>query len=491
MSKLNVKQPVATPELNDVGVAVRTITPEAMLRRSVLSTMLWEGNAYGIDGETVAKRIQTLVTKCTPEYVSDLAKQARGSYNLRHVPLLLARELARTCKLSAQTLAEIIQRPDEMGEFLSIYWKDGKTAVSNQVKKGLAKCFGKFNEYQLAKWDSNGAAVALRDVMFLCHPRPTSIEQEILFKKIANKELKTPDTWEVALSAGADKKETFSRLMKENKLGALAFLRNLRNMINSGISESEIREYSKTVNVDRVLPFRYIAAARIMPALTDMLENMMFRSLAKAPKLPGRTVLIVDTSGSMHSGISEKSDLNRMDAAAALAMLAREICEEVAIYATAGDDCRRKHATMRIPAHRGFALSNFITGREVTSKIGGGGIFMVQVMDYIAEQEKGNKVDRVLVFTDENDCDHGRDPATAKVLAKGKSYVMNIAAHQNGINSGRYEVISGFSEAVLDYIRAVEEPVLTFPDKAVWPFPTQEGVRNQAQASTFQKMYGG
>ena len=68
---------------------------------------------------------------------------------------------------------------------------------------------------------------------------------------------------------------------------------------------------------------------------------------------------------------------------------------------------------------------------------------------------------------------------------------MNIAAHQNGINSGRYEVISGFSEAVLDYIRAVEEPVLTFPDKAVWPFPTQEGVRNQAQASTFQKMYGG
>ena len=446
-------------EVNDVGVAVRSISPEAMLRRSVLSTMLWEGNAYGIDGETVANRIKNLVTKVQPEYVSLLAVEARSKFNLRHVPLLLGRELARACKLSADTLADMIQRPDEMGEFLSIYWKDGKTAVSNQVKKGLAKCFSKFNEYQLAKWDSNGAAVSLRDVMFLCHPRPTSVAQEILFKKIANKELETPDTWEVALSGGADKRDTFIRLMGERKLGALAFLRNLRNMVNAGVPESIIRNYSKDINLERVLPFRYIAAVKHAPQLTDMLEDMMFRTLAKAPKLPGRTVLVVDTSGSMHSGLSSKSELNRMDAAAALAMLAREICEEVAIYATAGSDSHRKHATMRIPAHRGFALSQYITGDEVRSKIGGGGIFMVQVMDWIAAQEAGNKVDRVLVFTDENDCDHGRDPATAKVLAKDRSYVMNIAAHQNGINSGRYEVISGFSEAVLDYIRAVEEDV--------------------------------
>lgn len=457
MSSLNRKLAAALNATNDVGVAVRAISPEAMLRRSVLSTMLWEGNAYGIDGVTVADRIKTLVAKVKPEYVSDLAAEARSKFKLRHVPLLLARELARSCKLSANTLAEIIQRPDEMGEFLSIYWKDGKTAVSNQVKKGLAKCFSKFNEYQLAKWDSNGAAIALRDVMFICHPRPKDSAQEALFKRIANKEMKTPDTWETALSGGADKKETFSRLMAEKKLGALAFIRNLRNMLSAGISESEIRAYSKNIDLERVLPFRYIAAVKHAPQLTDMLEDMMFRTLAGMPKLKGRTVLVVDTSGSMCQPISGKSELSRMDAAAALAMLAREMCEEVAIYATAGSDGRRTHATMRIPAHRGFALSNFITGHEVTRKIGQGGIFMVQVMDYIAEQEKGNQVDRVLVFTDENDCDHGRDPATAKVLAKDRSYVMNIAAHQNGINSGRYEVISGFSEAVLDYIRAVED----------------------------------
>ena len=457
MSKLNAKQPIPTPEFNDVGVAVRAISPEAMLRRSVLSTMLWEGNAYGIDGETVAKRIQTLVAKCPSGYVSDLSTEARGKYNLRHVPLLLARELARTCRLSADTLAAVIQRPDEMGEFLSIYWKDGKTAISNQVKKGLAKCFSKFNEYQLAKWDSNGAAVALRDVMFLCHPQPKDTAQEVLFKKIANKELKTPDTWEVALSGGANKKETFSRLMAEKKLGALAFLRNLRNMVNAGVPESEIRAYSKNINLERVLPFRYIAAVKYVPQLTDMLEDMMFRTLASMPKLKGRTVLVVDTSGSMGSGISDKSEITRMQAAAALAMMAREICEEVAIYATAGNDSGRKHATMRIPAHRGFALSQYITGNEVRAKIGGGGIFMVQVMDYIAEQEKGNKVDRVLVFTDENDVDYGKDPANAKRIGK-TNYIMNVAAHQNGINSKAWETISGFSEAVLDYVRAVEEP---------------------------------
>lgn len=457
MSKLNAKQPVATPEINDVGVAVRAISPEAMLRRAVMSAMLWEDSAYNLDGQKAADRIRTLVTKVPSSFVSALAYEARTAGKLRHMPLLLMRELARQAKLTAADLSAVIQRPDEMGEFLSIYWKDGKTAITNQIKKGLASCFNKFNEYQLAKWDSNSAAISLRDVMFLCHPKPADKAREDLFKRIANKEMVTPDTWEVALSSGADKKATFVRLMEEGKLGALAFLRNLRNMVQSGISESEIRAYSKTVNVDKVLPFRYIAAARIMPQLSDMLEDMMFRSLAKAPKLPGRTVLIVDTSGSMCSGISAKSDLNRMDAAAALAMLAREICEEVAIYATAGKDYERKHATMRIPAHRGFALSNFITGQEVRHKIGQGGIFMVQVMEWVAKEEAGNKVDRVLVFTDENDCDHGRDPATAKVLAPGKSYVMNIAAHQNGINSGRYEVISGFSEAVLEYIRTVED----------------------------------
>lgn len=459
MSSLNFRQSSFT-EQNSVGTPVRAISNEAQLTRMTLAHMLWEDQFY-IDGIKSVDIMKTLIPKCKPEFVSTLAKTARKDYKLRHVPLMLARELARNGQLRANDLSEIIQRPDEMSEFISIYWKEGKCPLSNQVKLGLAQAFKKFNEYSLAKWDKNSAAISLRDVMFMTHPKPDNAAQEALFKRVANKELATPDTWETELSAGAGKKETFERLMTEGKLGALAFLRNLRNMKQAGIDESAIRAYASQVDVARVLPFRFIASARIVSDYEDMLENMMYRALANQPKLPGRTVLVIDTSGSMGASISRKSDLNGADAAAAMAILARELCEEVVIYATAGNDASRKHATMQIPPHRGFALSDYINSSAVHHNIGGGGIFLVQCMDYIANKEKNNVVDRVIVFTDEQDTGgRGFEPAKAKHLSNGKNYIMNVGSYQNGINSDAWLTITGFSEASFDYIRAFEDEQL-------------------------------
>lgn len=455
---------------NHVGTTVREISPLMQLKRLVLASMLFENQFY-CDGKTSAARIQELVKIVNPTQVAELAVQARQEQQLRHVPLFLARELARIGKLQADTLVEIVQRADEISEFLAIYWKDGKVPIANQIKKGLAACLNKFNEYQLAKWDHNSAAIRLRDVLFLTHAEPKDYKQAELFRKLANNELVTPDTWEVQLSAGADKAETFIRLMDEKKLGALAFLRNLRGMLNAGVPEVAIREYAKDINLERVLPFRFITAARIMPQFEDMLESMMLRSVATMPKLNGRTVLVIDTSGSMGGQIGGKSELTRLDAAAALCILAREMCEDVVIYATAGNDGMRKHATMLIPPRHGFALSDYITGHEVRHKIGSGGIFLVDCMDYIAEQEKNNQVDRVIVFTDEQDCSGNKNPASAKRLGK-YNYIMNVAAYQNGINSAAWETISGFSEKCLDYVREVEQ----LNDKPVvrWPFPVED-----------------
>ena len=309
--RTNVKvKDTRTTETTHGGAVVNKIRAESELVRSVLANMLWEDTFYE-DGESNAARIAKLTKQVSPDFVGKLAVRARSEFKLRHIPLLLLRELARNGKLKAATLTDAIQRPDEIGEFLSIYWKDGKTPIANQVKKGLANAFHKFNEFQLSKWDKNSSAVTLRDVMFLTHANPKG--REDLFKRIANQEMAIADTWETRLSAGADKKETFAELMAEGRLGALAFLRNLRNMIQSGISEKEIRAYAQTVNVDKVLPFRYIAAAKIVPQLTDMLEDMMFRSLHKHKKLKGTTLVVIDTSGSMHGGISGNmvSEFNR------------------------------------------------------------------------------------------------------------------------------------------------------------------------------------
>ena len=434
MSSTNIK--MKKPALiTHAGGPSLAVDAQQQLKRVVLANMLFEGQFY-IDGKSTADLVSSLVPKVAPEKVAEIAIEARSAYKLRHVPLVLCRELARIGKLKAETLTSVVSRPDEIGEFISLYWKDKKQPLANQVKKGLAQAFSKFNEYQFAKWNKNSAAVKLRDALFLVHAKPKDEAQTELFKKIASDTLEVADTWETNLSAGADKRETFTRLLQEKKLGALAFIRNLRNMSQAGVDVSLIRSYAKSVNTDRVLPFRFIAAARMMPQFEDMLEGMMLRSLKSHEKLPGKTVLLIDVSGSMFGAkVSAKGDLDRFDAAAALAVLAREICEEVEIYSFS-------YNAVRVAPRRGFALVEAI--RDSQSH---GGTHLGQSM---AEINKGTQYDRVIVFTDEQSSD--RVPAP-----KGKGYVINVASYENGINSGAYTTITGMSEAVIDFIQMSEK----------------------------------
>ena len=164
--RTNIKQVQYTT--NHEGTKVRAISDLMQLKRLVLASMLWEDQFY-CDGKTSAQLMQELVQRVDSTQVAELAVQARQEQQLRHVPLFLARELARIGKLEADTLVEVIQRADEISEFLSIYWKEGKTAIAKQVKKGLAVALNKFNEYQLAKWDKNSAAIRLRDEIGRAH----------------------------------------------------------------------------------------------------------------------------------------------------------------------------------------------------------------------------------------------------------------------------------------------------------------------------------
>lgn len=439
------------------GAPAAKLTDEQRLRRSVLSCLLWENEFYE-DGETISARIVSLAEKVAPEAVAKLAIEARREMNLRHVPLLLLCVLAKTGatkeKLVANTVVEVIQRADELSELVAVYWRDGKRPLSAQLKKGLARAFAEFDAYQLAKYDRPGP-VRLRDVLFLVHAKPKAAEQAETWRKLAGKELDSPDTWEVALSAGADKRETFTRLLTERKLGYLALLRNLRNMQDAGVKEKLIAAaVRERKGAERVLPFRYIAAARAAPAFEDALDDAMLASLSRAPKLGGSTLLIVDVSGSMYgSMLSRKSDMNRALAACALAAVAREVCDEPLIYATAGSDLKRVHKTERVPARRGLALVDAVYG--LCTPLGGGGIFLNQVMTYL--QPKHPQVDRVIVITDEQDCGVARSDSPLNAPAFGKrNYMINVASAKNGIGYGKWLHLDGFSEQVLRYIAEYE-----------------------------------
>src|SRR5215510_7050000 len=212
MARLNVLNLKFGPRTHE-GAPARKISTELQLRRSVLACLLWESQFYE-DGVEIAGRIAELVPKVAAEKVAALTVEAREQMKLRHVPLLLVRAMARHKThraLVSETLARVIQRADELAEFVAIYWKDGKVPLSGQVKKGLAAAFPKFDEYQLAKYD-RGGPIKLRDVLFLSHAKPRDEAQAAVWKRLIWGRLTTPDTWEVALSesgkdGGADKRE--------------------------------------------------------------------------------------------------------------------------------------------------------------------------------------------------------------------------------------------------------------------------------------------
>ena len=427
------------------GAPARHISPEYQLRRSVLSCLLWESQFYE-DGIEIAGRIAELVPKVAAEKVAAIAVEAREQMKLQHAPLLLVREMARHKThraLVADTLARVIQRADELAEFVAIYWKDGRVPLSGQVKKGLAAAFPKFDEYALAKYD-RGGPTKLRDVLFLCHAKPRDAAQAGVWKKLIWGRLNAPDTWEVALSSvgaggtpsrNADKREAWQRLLTENKLGALALLRNLRNIHQAGVEEELVLSALRSMSTARVLPFRFLAAARYAPRWEEALEQAMLKCVAGRAKLPGKTVVLVDVSGSMTAPLSRRSEMQRTDAAYGLAVLLREIGEEVAVFSFSDE-------LVEVPARRGFALRDAIDASQRHSS--------TQLGKAVAGLNRQEKYDRLIVITDEQ----AEDTLSAP---RGMGYVINVASYKNGVGYGKWTHIDGWSEAVVEYIRLLEQ----------------------------------
>src|SRR5215467_8796601 len=359
MAKMNVWKRMSAVQTHE-GAPAQRVGPKQELRRTVLTCLLWEDTFYE-KGNDIAKRIAELVERNKPEDVAALACEARDKMQLRHAPLFLARELARrkgAGPLVAETLERVIQRADELGEFVALYWKPKKQPLSAGVKRGLARAFTKFDAYQLAKYNRDGA-VKLRDVLFLCHAKPKDAEQAALWKKLVENTLEPPDTWEVALSAGKDKRETWERLLREEKLGGMAVLRNLRLMLAAGVAPKMIATRLEK-GIARALPFRFVTAARYARKLEEAIEKVMLKGIAGFEKLPGSTGLLVDVSGSMDGALARKSETTRMDAAAGLAIL---LCEVAADFeaATFSEKC------VTVPPRCGFALRHAIVNSQVHS----------------------------------------------------------------------------------------------------------------------------
>ncbi|MEY3239455.1 MAG: hypothetical protein RIR11_893 [Bacteroidota bacterium] len=439
------------------GVLAARQTPIAHLRRLTLAGLLWEDNFY-VDGAAAADQIATLVPQCDPDAVIDLAIECRIKQKLRHTPLFLLIQLVKTHRSArlSEAIATVCTRADMMTDLLALYEKlNGHIKpLAKTVQHGLALAMTNFDEYQLAKYDRD-AKIKLRDVLRLCHPRPANEAQEALWKRVRDRSLETPDTWEVGLSAAqndAEKKAVWERLILSNKLGALAFLRNLRNMRQVEVPASIIRKGFAQVKPSMLLPLNFVAAQRENPEFSHEIETLMLEGYNQAPKLPGKTLFIVDRSGSMSAAISGKSKFTRQDVANAMAVMAVNVCEDCHLVVTAGNDGLRTHSStlLKYPK-RGFGLLEDIT----KANVGGGGIFTRQVLEWAAANTLG-LFDRIIVFSDSQDCDQP-DKRIPKPFGKN-NYIIDVSAHKHGINyKGVWTAeISGWSEHFLTYIAAME-----------------------------------
>jgi hypothetical protein len=180
----------------------------------------------------------------------------------------------------------------------------------------------------------------------------------------------------------------------------------------------------------RVLPFRYVAAARSAPQFEPALDKSLLASIEQMPKLDGLTIVLVDVSGSMSDKLSARSDMRRVDAAAALASILPGNRRVFAFSTQMGE----------VPPRNGMA------GVDAITKLVGGGTYLGAAVTEINKMPH----DRLIVITDEQSADRVPDPVAPK------SYMINVASAKHGVGYGRWTHIDGFSEGILRFIRETE-----------------------------------
>ena len=473
--KTNVKK--TNP--NAYGNQTRELTAYEKLQRSAINCLLWEDTFYE-DGESIADRIKKYMKQVTPEQARSVLKEAKVNNKLRHMPLFLLVNMAKNGYLTAEDVANTITRVDDMSELLSLYWStDWKDSTGNTVKnkhtvpksivKGIQKALPKFDEYQLAKYRGDRYDVSLKTVIKMTHPKPENAEMEALWGRAINGNLATPDTWEVGLTnchTPAEKKEFWTRMLTEktekgfNKLGALALIRNLRNMQSVNVDEDNIRSALGSASMSKILPFQLVTAARYTPQLEDVLETKLLESIDSMEKLEGDTVVLLDTSGSMRSPLSGKGETTCQDVAASMGAIIRGVCNKSIIYTFQED-------IQVVPSGRkGFALIDCV--RRAPS----GGTSVIDCTNdavrLYKESHNGKYPARVIVVTDEQTNSDGtgrswRRGTTVKLdnlPSNCNGYIINVGTYENGVgynNSCNYVHINGWSENVLKYISAYEK----------------------------------
>ena len=317
MGKFNDSATIKTE--NAEGHVAYAMDDKSKLVTMVLTSFFNEKKFYG-DNSTEMEQLISKVIQQDAKFVSNLAVYARRVFHMRSVSHVMTAYLAHEPNgkpFARKSVKGVSLRGDDVTEILSFYLEKFGKPIPQSLSKGIADVLKGFDEYTLAKYAGNKKAVKMKDLIILCHPKPQDETQADLWKRCIEGRLSTPETWETQLSQKGNTTETWESLIDSGKVGYMALLRNLRNIIKANPANIEkvyqTIENPEAVKRSKQLPFRFLSAYSEIERLhqkraLDALENAMLASLENLPQISGKTVIAIDVSGSMTDTISAKSE---------------------------------------------------------------------------------------------------------------------------------------------------------------------------------------
>ncbi|MGW1811560.1 TROVE domain-containing protein [Streptomyces sp. NPDC002078] len=439
-----------------------------------------------------------------PDWTAGLLGWLRGEGHMRTSSLVGAAEYVHA-RLTAgatdgpanrQVVDRVLQRPDEPGELLGYWTSRYGRAVPKPVKRGVADAVRRlYHAKSLLKYDTASKGYRFGDILNLVHaaPDPDKPWQGALFQYAldrrhhpdtalpppslpvltAHRELMALPVPErrsvVTLPGGAERlaaagitwealagwlqgpmdKAAWEAVIPS--MGAMALLRNLRNFDEAGVSdEVAARVAAKISDPEQVarsrqFPFRYLAAYRHAPSLrwSYPLEQALGHSLANVPALPGRTLVLVDRSGSMFwTQSQDRSGLTRADAAAVFgtALALRAADADLVQFGTTSD---------RVPFRKGESVLKIL---ERFGSLGG-----TDTTDAVRRHYR--KHDRVLIVTDEQYAPNRHGAPTDQIPVHVPVYTWNLEGYRPGhgpSGSGNRHVFAGLSDAAFRMVSLIE-----------------------------------
>ena len=454
---------------NKQGYAAYSLDDELRLI-SMLNTLKLEPQCYRSESQTMRElsELIEILALNDPYFVAQCIVYSRclgeGMRSINHLaatllaPFIAGKDFAKRFygPFNKKTKSGgCIYRPDDMSEIKDIFdaLNPDISALTNAMKKGFKSVIESLDTYQIAKYKKS-----IMDVANLCHPN-SKLSNAVI--TINGKKMKTidalmkginisADTWEVAQSEAGqeiaaavkdgklDKDEAkkmldqakalnWKELLSENKLGIMAAIRNINNIIKSNPDNDTINALCNLISNPAAIRNGKIMPYQIDLAYSTMITNSANSNIIKQAllkgyelaipnlkdSLTGKTLVMVDCSGSMHVICKTKNGTINRTSCDQAGLIAATI-----VKAVNADVIRFGTSAEFFSTNNYNYMDVFSLGKEI-SKANMGCTSIDAAFNLINRYNK--KYDRIIILSD-NECNRG------VVSHAYKNYIHNVCS---------------------------------------------------------------